>query len=42
MELLVLTRPAFVELLDELPGFGATLLRGVARRLQQADARAVD
>jgi CRP-like cAMP-binding protein len=42
MELLVLTRPAFVKLLDELPGFGATLLRGVARRLQQADARAVD
>jgi len=39
MELLVLTRPAFVKMLDETPGFATALLRGVARRLQEADSR---
>lgn len=38
MELLVLTRPQFVKMLDDAPGFGRALLRGVARRLQEADA----
>jgi len=42
MELLVLTRPAFVKMLDDVPGFSRALLRGVARRLQAADARPLD
>jgi len=42
MELLVLMRPAFVKMLDDARGFSRALLRGVARRLQAADARPLD
>jgi len=42
MELLVLTRPSFVKMLDDAPGFATALLRGVARRLQDSDTTVGD
>jgi CRP-like cAMP-binding protein len=41
MEVLVLTRPEFTGLLDEVPGLARKLLTGLARRVREADARGV-
>jgi CRP/FNR family transcriptional regulator, cyclic AMP receptor protein len=41
MEVLVLTRPEFTGLLDEVPGLCRKLLTGLARRVREADARSV-
>jgi CRP/FNR family transcriptional regulator, cyclic AMP receptor protein len=42
MEVLVLTRPEFTGLLDEVPGLARKLLTAMARRLRESDARAVN
>ena len=41
MEVLVLTRPEFTGVLDEVPGLSRKLLTGLARRVREADARSV-
>ena len=41
VEVLVVGEHAFVELLDEVPGFALKLLRNTARRLREADAHAI-
>jgi CRP-like cAMP-binding protein len=41
VEVLVIGEHAFVELLDEVPGFALKLLRNTARRLREADAHAI-
>lgn len=41
MELLVLGQREFAALIDEVPGFAHKLLAGLAHRLRQADAQAV-
>jgi CRP/FNR family transcriptional regulator, cyclic AMP receptor protein len=41
MEVVVLGEGDFAELLDELPGFALKMLRNTARRLREADARAI-
>jgi CRP/FNR family cyclic AMP-dependent transcriptional regulator len=42
MEVLVLTRPEFTGLLDEVPGLSRKLLTAMARRLRESDAKAYD
>jgi CRP-like cAMP-binding protein len=41
MQVLVLTRPEFNGLLDEVPGLARKVLTGVARRLRTADSKSV-
>ena len=41
MELVVLGQREFAGLLDEVPGFARKMLAGTARRLREADARAI-
>ena len=41
LSVLILTRPEFAGLLDEVPGLARKLLQGLAGRLREADAKAV-
>jgi CRP/FNR family cyclic AMP-dependent transcriptional regulator len=42
MELVVVGQREFAGLLDEVPGFARKMLSGTARRLREADARAIE
>ncbi len=42
MELVVLGQREFAGIIDEVPGFARKLLTGMAKRLREADARAVN
>ena len=41
LSVLILTRPEFAGLLDEVPGLARKLLQGLAGRLREADSKAI-
>jgi len=41
LSVLILTRPEFAGLLDEVPGLSRKLLQGLAGRLREADSKAI-